>query len=105
MSAKLTTLADVTVTTAGTRVQGNGGTALWASKIIIQAAKGNTGLSYFGDSSVASGRGISLDPGERYELSGMNNRGSGQEQLNVADLWFDAATNGNKFKIAYINAQ
>lgn len=84
----LTTLAgQITVTTAGTAVQG---TAVSGSLFQIQALPGNTGVVYFGNDGaddVTATNGFPLPaagPGVVIELE------------NLSDVWFDAATNGDK---------
>lgn len=79
----------ITVATAGTAVQGpdidlpNG---VW-----IKALAGNAGLGYFGNNGAGD-----VDATNGYELS------AGQTAppicvSNLKDLWFDVATNGDKF--------
>lgn len=77
----------VTVTTAGTAVQGpnvNGG------KFSIAGLRGNSGIVYVGaDSSgadVSSSTGYALSAGDSVEV----------ECDNLNQLWFDAAVNGEK---------
>ena len=98
---KLNTLADVTVTTAGTRVQVTS-TDTPCTTVIIQAKATNTGLVIVGDSSVSASRGIELSAGEEISIAADPSGRPGGEELNLADFWVDAATNGDKVKVAYV---
>lgn len=76
----------ITVTTAGTAVQGSdtGG----GSTFYIKALAGNTGIVYVGNDGagdVTSANGFELSAGEVVHFSGI-----------LEDLWFDAATDGDK---------
>jgi hypothetical protein len=77
----------ITVTTAGTAVQGS---AVKGTLFQIQALPGNTGVTYFGndgadDVSATTGFPLpSAGPGVVLEIG------------DLSDLWFDAATSGDK---------
>lgn len=101
MALKVFTLAPIDVPSAGTRVQVIS-TYSPVSTITFQAAEGNTGKVYIGDSNVASGRGISLDPGEFLSVSADLSGRSGGEELDLSDWWVDAETSGNDVKILYM---
>lgn len=78
----------ITVTTAGTAVQG-GGVPL-TNGVFIKALGGNTGKVYVGNdgyNDVTSGNGYELAAGEVaiFQVANLNH------------LWFDAATNNDKF--------
>jgi len=84
----------ITVTTAGTAVQGTATDKHYG--IYIKALIGNTGLVYFGNDGagdVTSANGYELSPGNQVLV----------EVSNLANLWFDSATNGDKFcwSVAY----
>jgi LysM repeat protein len=96
---KLFTLADVTVTTAGTRVQVSG-SDLYVYSVSVQAKKANTGKIYVGDSSVSSSRGYQLEPGEVITLNGFD--GKATEEFNVTDLYVDATVNGEGVHVTYL---
>ena len=87
-----------TVTTAGTRVQlAASGSAMWLS---IQAAPGNTNKIYVGDASVSStDYGVFLSPGDSLMIPGIP--GMGVASVNLADIYLDADTNGNKVFLMY----
>ena len=77
----------ITVTTAGTAVVGTS-TGKYAG-FFIKALAGNTGIVYVGNDGaddVTSGNGYELSPGDQIYV----------EVGNLADLYFDAATNGDK---------
>ena len=78
----------ITVTTAGTAVQGTS-TPNYTG-FFIRALSGNTGNVYIGNDGagdVTSANGYELAPGDQIYI----------EVPNLSDLWFDAATNGDKF--------
>ena len=78
----------ITVTTAGTAVQGTA-TAKKAL-ILIKALSTNTGLVYVGNDGagdVTSSNGYELEAGDQIAV----------DVANLSDLWFDAATDGDKF--------
>jgi hypothetical protein len=78
----------ITVTTAGTAVVGTS-TAMYQG-FYIRALSTNTGKVYVGNdgaNDVTSGNGYELSPGEDIYI----------ECQNLAELYFDAATNGDKF--------
>ena len=84
------TSGQITVTTAGTEVQGPD---IKAQGFFIKGKTTNTGLGYVGndgEGAVSSTTGFALAAGDTiyYELGGNGN-------LNV--LWFDAAVNGEGF--------
>ena len=88
------------VTTAGTRVQIDTEKRP-CTTIVLQAKNSNTGLIYVGDSSVAASNGLELKAGESLSITG-DNRNEGQsDEVVLADLWIDAAVNGEGVKVAY----
>lgn len=100
MAVKLTTMAAVTVATAGTRQQISASN-LYALSVAIQAKKANTGKIYVGDSSVSSTRGHELAAGETYIVDGQGKPNS-LEEVNLADLYVDAQTNGEGVNVTYV---
>lgn len=101
MAVKLNTLADVTVTTAGTRVQiSTADTPI--TSIILQAKTANSGVIIVGDSAVAAGVGIELAPGASITITADLSGRQGGEEMILSDFWADSATNGNKVKVAYV---
>ena len=81
------TSGQITVTTAGTEVQGSD---IKAQGFFIKALPTNTGLVYVGNDgagAVASTTGFSLAAGDTIYWEGGNLR----------SLWFDAAVNGEGF--------
>ena len=84
----LTKLAgQITVTTAGTEVQG---TAIKGSIFLIQGLPGNTGVCYFGNDGADA---ISATTGFPLPAAGP---GVVMYISDLSDLWFDAATSGDK---------
>lgn len=77
----------ITVTTAGTEVQGP--TTPGQGTYAIKAHPDNTDTVWVGNDgngAVSSSNGFPLDAGEGYIFSGL-----------LSDLWFDADVNGHKF--------
>jgi hypothetical protein len=75
----------ITVTTAGTAVQGPATSGI---SIAIKALANNAGLVYVGNDAagdVTSANGFELAPGEGVVVN-----------KSLSTLWFDAATNGDK---------
>ncbi len=88
------------VTTAGTRV------ALASSKtmtthVIIKARSNNAGLVYVGGSDVAAANGFHLAANQEVKLSDLV-QASANESFNLADVYIDAATNGDGVRILYV---
>jgi hypothetical protein len=78
----------ITVTTAGTEVQGTD--VSLPNGAYIKALAGNTGKVYVGnagDGTVSSSTGFELAAGNIIQV----------QVSNLKDIWFDAATNGDKF--------
>lgn len=101
MACKLFTHAQVTVTTAGTRVQIDT-SALPITTLVISAPSANTGNIFVGDVAVAAGRGIELAKGTSFSVSADMSGRSGGEELVLSDFYIDAATNGDKANVSYI---
>lgn len=77
----------ITVTTAGTAV--NGTDVKTPNGVFIRGLTGNTGVVYVGNDGagdVAATNGYELDKGQAIYIC----------VANLKDLWFDAATNGDK---------
>jgi hypothetical protein len=92
------------VTTAGTRVQLNGGTSRECVQVIIQALTGNTGNIFVGDVTVASTLGMALAPGANLTLNvDANLENEWKTYLDLADIYLDTATNGNKANILVVD--
>lgn len=102
MALKLYALADVTVTTAGTRVQLSS-TSIIASSVTIQAHPANsTALIYVGDITVAAARGNSLSAASAAAVICDHSGRPGSEELNLSDIYIDSDTNGSKVKVTYL---
>jgi len=90
----------VTVATAGTAVALGTGKA---RKLKIKALAGNTGALGVGESDVDSTNWYELSPGDELILD--NTSESGQSEMfefDLANVYLDAATNGNAASISYI---
>jgi hypothetical protein len=98
---KALTIPEITVTTAGTRVQVSS-TDTPISSIIIQASSGNSGVIYVGDSSVSSTAGIVLTAGQAWAVTADASGRHGFEEMVLSDFWVDSASNGDKFKVVYM---
>lgn len=95
---KLKTIAEVTVTTGGTRV------ALSASAVkvyacSVQSLSTNTGTQYIGDSTVSSSNGMILGPGDVAELDGPPGARE-PHQFDLSDIYVDSSTNNAKFRVS-----
>lgn len=75
----------VTVTTAGTAVQG--GNVSLRNGVYVKALSGNTGKVYVWWATGDGRTGYELSPGEVVPV----------QTSNLNEIWFDAATNGDKF--------
>lgn len=87
-----------TVTTAGTAVPLSA-TPLLARAVAIKALPGNTGVVYIGNDGagdVTSANGYPLSAGDQIlrEAPAGDDYASGD--IDLADIWVDAATNGDK---------
>jgi hypothetical protein len=77
----------VTVTTAGTEVQGTD--VSFSNGVFVKALAGNTGVVYVGnagDGTVSATTGFQLAAGDVILV----------QVSNLRDLWFDSASNGDK---------
>lgn len=101
MALKYFVLPDVTVSTAGTRVQLSA-TATPVSTVIITAKAANSGKIYVGDDTVAAGTGTELAAGSSLAVSADMSGRPGGEEFVLSDFYIDAATNGDKVAVAYI---
>lgn len=99
---KLFTLPEVTVTTAGTRVQISA-VDTRITTILIQADPANTGKIYVGDDLVSSTRASSVLSANASEAitSDASGRG-GWEEFTLSDFYLDASVNGDKAYVSYI---
>jgi len=88
------------VTTAGTRV------ALASAKTmtthaIIKARANNSGVVYVGGADVAAANGYHLAANAEVKLSDLVGSGT-NESFNLADVYIDAATNGDGVRVIYV---
>lgn len=95
MASNQNTLAAATVTTAGTRVQLNGGTSKLVRSLRITGDSGNgSGYIYVGDKNVSSSRYIArLAVDDFYTFDA--------PVVDIARVWIDASSNGLKAQVSY----
>lgn len=104
IKTKLIPIQQLNVPTATTRVQANSGTSRLCTTVIIQALTGNTGNCYVGDSTVAAALGLQLAPGASITLNADQDlENEDKTYIDLADIWVDAATNGNKVNILVVD--
>lgn len=96
----MTTIADKAVTTAGTRVPLAATTLV--KHVIIQWHPSNTGNIYIGDVAVAAGQGLILSAANPVLNITVDESESDEDNvfIDLAGIYIDAATNGDKVKIA-----
>lgn len=97
MGVALITLAQRSVTTAGTEVPLVASAISNVIKVIITAPAANTGNIYVGDVNVSATRGIEVVKGTSYVIDAPQN-----ELLDLGAMWVDAATNGDDFQVTYL---
>lgn len=88
------------VATAGTRVALSS-TKLMSSHVLIKARPNNSGIVYVGGSDVAAANGYHLAANAEVKLSDLIAPNS-NELLNLADVYIDAATNGDGVRVLYV---
>lgn len=92
MAIGISTQDLVTVATAGVAVAA-GGSDVEAHAVIVTASKGNTGIIYIGDSTVASTKGAELSAGEAFIVNGDG------EYVDLSTIYIDAATSGDTARV------
>lgn len=97
MAVVLKTLAQGTVTTAGTKVRLVADPISNAIKAWVTAPAANGGSIYIGDAAVAATRGIEIPKGSTLVLDAPQN-----ELLDLREIWVDAATSGDDFQVTYL---
>ena len=98
------TISAVAVAAAGTAVQVSS-SEIRTQSVIIQAPVDNTGDIFVGDSSVDSANGIIIRPGNSLDFTGDNMGQGGDFEINLSDLYVDAATNGDEVRVMYVERQ
>jgi len=95
----LRSLAEQTVTTAGTRVQVNSGTSLLCFNAIFTADDNNSGNMFVGDSNVSSTRfAKTLAAGDSITLGFW----SPIPQFDLSSVWLDTSSNGDGCQVHFI---
>jgi hypothetical protein len=92
--------AEKLVATAGTRVALASAKTL-TTHAIIKARSTNAGLVYIGGVTVAAANGYHLAANAEVKLSDLLAAGT-NESFNLAELYLDAATNGDGVRIIYV---
>jgi len=87
-----------TVTTAGTRVALST-TNIWARGLKVAAPAANAGAVFIGDVTVAASNGISIAAGTTLSLADFTE--IEPPTINLASIYVDAATNGDKITFCY----
>jgi hypothetical protein len=82
-----------TVAAAGTPVAGP---SVFSKKVTLRAPAGNAGKAYYGGSDIAAATRGELQAGESQEFEAPD-----REQIDLSDLRFDAANNGDKVEVIY----
>lgn len=101
MASRITTLAQVNLTSAGTAQQISTST-IPAEVVVISAPSANSGSIYIGDSNVASNRYLAvLSPGQRMSIEAGNESG-GTDMLDLAEIYFDGDTTNDDIQVGYI---
>lgn len=97
MPVVIKTIAQITVAASGTEVAVSA-TTLPAVKLWVSAPSGNTGSIFVGDTTnIATTRGIEVIKGTTAIIEA-----PGGDYFDLAAVWIDAATNGDKANITYL---
>lgn len=91
---------NVTVTTAGTRVQVSS-SDLWVKKIIVRGHAANTGHIYLGTVAVSSSVGLQLKVGDPPIVIGDLEIEGKDDLFNLKNMYVDSSVNGEKLSILY----
>lgn len=98
--AKALTTFNVTVATAGTRVQVKA-TSTVARMVAIQGKYTNSGTLFVGDSSVAASNGFALNAREAFSVGEMQLM-TADNRIDLSLLYVDTSSSGDIAIIAYI---
>lgn len=77
-------------------------TQINAYSVIITASSTNSGIIYVGDSSVTSSNGVELKAGEALSISARMAGRSGNDDVDLSQIWIDASSSGSAVRVAYI---
>ena len=102
--ARLRTLGEVAVPTAGTAVPLSA-TQLFVKQAIVQFVAGNVGNIFIGESGVTSSNGIVLNAsGPVFTLSAEDSLADEDDCVfDLSQVFINAANNGDKVRVAYID--
>lgn len=103
LKLKLTTMTPVTVAVSGTRVALSA-TSLKVSYVMIQRDPSNAGSVFLGDVSVTTSNGITIGSSSPSIAMSADDTEADEDKgyFDLADMYIDAATSGDKVRIAYI---
>lgn len=90
----------VTVTTAGTRVQLSA-VATRVTSVTIQALPANTGVIYVGDDSVDSTHTVAILAASQSTVISGDLDGFGTQELLLSDIYLDSSVSGEKIAFSY----
>lgn len=97
MGIKLITGAQITVASAGSEQHIIAAAKSNVVAVYLSAPSTNTGHVYVGDADVAVGRGIEVPKGTTVKIEACHDG-----QLDMYEMYVDAATNGDKLNVAYL---
>jgi len=86
--------AQVTVATSGTQQPLVAAAVSNVSEVYVSCPAANTGIIFLGDANVSTTRGIEIAKGTTVVIRG--------DQLDIANMFVDAATSGDKANVAYV---
>ena len=95
--------ANVTVTTAGTRVQVST-TDLFVKKVVLAGHAANTGHIYVGGSTVSATVGLHLKVGAPPLVLDAPLIDGRTDSINLKNMYVDASVNGEKVSLLYMTA-
>lgn len=97
MAVALKVFSEVTVSSGNTAVPLSA-TSYLVYGVSVQALEANTGLTYIGDSDVTADNGHGFGPGDQAEVVPPASP-RGMEQVDLATIYINSATAGNKVRV------
>jgi hypothetical protein len=80
-------------------------TRIYTTAFVIRANLTNAGLIYVGDENVDSSSGMFLQTGEVNEKEGKPNARGTLQTFNLQNVYVDAATSGDSFRVEYLDEE
>lgn len=96
-SVQLVSPAQRANVTSGTELRLTAANVDKVVSIILSVPAANTGSIYVGDSDVSTTRGIEIPKGTTQRIDAPEG-----QFLDIYNMWFDAATNGDKLNVSYL---